>query len=209
MEFIAAAKERGASDEFLLHLLRHRGWAEKDIYRAFSLQYERLTGLPLPAARARSGEKARDAFLYILSFSTLAIWATALGSLFFTFIDQAFADPLSTGLQRISYGFSTELASILVALPVYLVAMRFILRDAEESPEKLESGVRKWLTYIALLIAAGISIGDLITFLAYFLRGELTTRFVLKVLTVLAIAGSIFWYYVGSLKRGSDGAAER
>src|SRR2546422_4461891 len=42
--------------------------------------------------------------------------------------------------------------------------------------ERAESGVRKWLTYIALLITAGALIGDVITFLAYFLRGELSVR---------------------------------
>jgi uncharacterized protein (UPF0333 family) len=45
--------------------------------------------------------------------------------------------------------------------------------------------------------------GDLITFLAFFLRGDLTVRFVLKVLTVLVIAGGIFLYYLASLKPGA------
>jgi hypothetical protein len=35
------------------------------------------------------------------------------------------------------------------------------------------------------------------------LQGELTARFVLKVLTVIVIAGSVFWYYLGSLRRGA------
>jgi hypothetical protein len=40
------------------------------------------------------------------------------------------------------------------------------------------------------------------------LRGDLTARFVLKALVVIAIAGSIFWYYLGFLKRGTaDGEA--
>ena len=79
--------------------------------------------------------------------------------------------------------------------------MRYITRQLDTHPEKLESAVRKWLTYIALLIAAGIVVGDLITFLTYFLRGELTARFVAKVLTALVIAGGVFWYYTGSLAK--------
>jgi hypothetical protein len=39
----------------------------------------------------------------------------------------------------------------------------------------------------------------LITFLTYFLRGELTARFVAKVATALVIVGGVFWYYTGSL----------
>jgi hypothetical protein len=60
--------------------------------------------------------------------------------------------------------------------------------------------VRKWLTYITLYIATGIIIGDLITLLTYVLNGDLTLRFVLKVLAVLLIAGSIFGYYLWDLR---------
>jgi Domain of unknown function (DUF5671) len=79
--------------------------------------------------------------------------------------------------------------------------MRYIVRQLENHPEKAESAVRKWLTYIALLIAAGVVVTDLITFLTYFLRGELTGRFIAKVAVVFAIAGGIFWYYMGSLQK--------
>ena len=139
----------------------------------------------------------------MLSFSALGTWSGGLGSLLFTLADLWLPEP---GVQRMSgdpaYSISGSLASIIVAFPVYLLAMRFILRDIGVHPEKHESGVRKWLTYIALLVASGIVTGDLITFLAFFLRGDLTMRFVLKVLTVLVIAGGVFWYYLASLKRG-------
>jgi hypothetical protein len=86
--------------------------------------------------------------------------------------------------------------------------MSFILREVESSPERLQSGVRKWLTYIALLLTAGTMIGDLVVFLTTFLQGELTLRFVLKAIVVILIAGSIFWYYLGSLReRGRDAEA--
>ena len=98
--------------------------------------------------------------------------------------------------------WAAEMALREIGKPSLLDALDYLDLLAETRPEKLESGIRKWLTYIALLIAAGTVIGDLITFLTFFLQGELTTRFVLKVLTVVAIAGSIFWYYLGSLKKG-------
>jgi Domain of unknown function (DUF5671) len=89
---------------------------------------------------------------------------------------------------------------VMVGFPLYMVTMRFIVRELDARPEKHDSGVRGWLTYIALFLAAGVVAGDLITFLAYFLRGELTVRFVLKVATAGVIASGVFWYYVGSLK---------
>ena len=78
--------------------------------------------------------------------------------------------------------------------------MRYILGELRVHPEKNDSPVRQWLTYIALLIAAGVVVGDLIGFLRYFLRGELTGRFVAKTIVVLAISGGVFWYYLGSLE---------
>ena len=198
--FIEAAKHQGASDEFVVSLLREHGWPSKEIYAAFGARYATLTGLAVPE-RSGGAASARDAFLYLLTFCTLGTWATALGSLFFAFIDRSFPDPvMRQTFQDSRSSISSQMASIIVAFPIFLFVTRFILRQTRQNPEMLESGVRKWLTYIALLITAGIVIGDLITFLAYFLRGELTARFVLKVATVLCIAGVIFAYYLASLR---------
>ena len=93
------------------------------------------------------------------------------------------------------------MASVIVGFPVYLITMRILLRDLARKPDKAESAVRKWLTYIALLISAGAVIGDLVTWVNYFLRGQFTTPFLMKVLTVLVIAGGVFWYYLAPLER--------
>jgi hypothetical protein len=201
-EFVAAAKQHGASDPALVALLRQRGWSEKAVYDALAAHYETQTGLTVPTPRAAS-ESAKEAFLYLLSFATLATWTCALGSLLFTLIDRAFPD--GVGYQTYAYypdyNISGEIAAILVAFPIYLLAMRFILRATGTVPETLESRVRAWLTWLALFLTAGIVVGDLITFIAYFLRGDLSTRFTLKVLVVLILAGTIFWYYLSSLRR--------
>ncbi len=201
-EFLDAARRQGATDEILVGLLRGRGWPEEDIYRALADDYEGRSGFRVPVYK-RSGS-AKDAFLYLLSFSTLATWTIGLGSVMFTLIDRWIKDPLSPVNYYAGgyYQLAGSLASVIVAFPVYLFVMRYVTQELESHPEKLESAVRKWLTYIALLIAAGVVVGDLITFLTYFLRGELTARFVAKVAVVLVIAGGIFWYYMGSLQKG-------
>ena len=200
-EFFESARSHGATDEVIVALLRGRGWPEEDVYRALADNFEARSGFPVPAYK-RSGS-AKDAFLYLLSFATLATWAVGLGQVLFALIDRWIRDPLSPSnyYANSNYQMADSLASIIVAFPVYLLTMRFITRELELHPEKLESGVRKWLTYIALLIAAGILVGDLIAFLTFFLRGELTARFVAKIATALVIAGGIFWYYLGSLTR--------
>jgi hypothetical protein len=208
LEFIKAAKSQGANDDFLVTLLRESGWPDKQIFEAFGEHYRSLTGLPVPARRG-GGERSKEAFLYLLSFSTLSTWTIALGSLFFTLIEIWFPDPLQAGRFSV-FSFSmlsNNVAALIVAFPIYLFVMRLILRTLRENPESYDSPIRKWLTYLAMLIAAGIVICDLVTFLAYFLRGDLTARFVLKVLVVLVIAGVVLAYYLASLRRPAGEAA--
>ena len=200
LEFIEASKSKGASDEFLASFLTRRGWPQDDVYSALGNYWERTTGLPVPE-RISGGESSRDAFLYLLSFSTLATWSSALGSMLFHFIDRWFPDPIATEqVYNLRTTVTWQMASIAVAFPIFLLVMRIILREAQDRPERLESGVRKWLTYIALLLTAGTMIGDLIWFFNYFLAGELTARFLLKALAVMLICGAIFVYYLGSLR---------
>lgn len=199
-EFLDAAKGQGATAESIVSLLRGRGWPAEDAYRALADHYERQSGVSIPPYK-RSGT-AKDAFLYLISFAMLATWSIALGSILFMLIDRWIKDPLNTN-SYYSYGYyqmADSLACAIVAFPVYIFTMRYILREVSLHPEKLESAVRKWLTYIALLFAAGFVVGDLISFLTNLLRGELTSRFVAKVIVVLVISGGIFWYYFGSLQ---------
>lgn len=204
LEFVEASKSKGASDEFLTSFLARRGWPQEDIDTALARFWERATGLAVPQ-RTGGGESSRDAFLYLLSFSTLATWTSALGSMLFQFIDHWLPDPV-TGVLRdnLRTAVTWQMASIAVAFPIFLLVMRSILREAQEGPERLQSGVRKWLTYIALLLTAGAMICDLIWFLDYFLTGELTSRFVLKAATVMLICGAVFVYYLGSLHWSRD-----
>jgi hypothetical protein len=206
MRFITAAKEKDASDESIVEMLETAGWPRAEVWRSLTSYYESLTGVAAPVGR-KSTTPAKDAFFYLLAFSTLATWTLALGSICFILIDDWIPDPLS----GYSYGYHVlgqipaELAALIVTFPIYLLVMRVIVSETRRAPEKLDSGVRKWLTYIALLIAAGVMIGDIITFLTYFLKGDLTARFVWKVGLTLAISGGVFWYYFGSLREAGKG----
>ena len=199
-QFVEAAKSKGASDDFLSAFLTRRGWSADEVYGALGRYWETLTGIAIPE-RAGSGESARDAFLYLLSFATLATWSTSLGSLIFSFIDYWFRDPLKSAyLENMRPALTWDMARIAIAYPIYLLVTRVTVREARNFPDRLQSGVRKWLTYIALLGTAGTMICDLVWFLNNLLAGEITERFVLKSATVMVIAGMIFAYYLSSLK---------
>jgi hypothetical protein len=151
--------------------------------------------------RPRTSLSARDAFFYLLLFSSMYIVAFQFGSLLFDFINRVFPDPATTELERFqrdSIRFSVS--SLIVALPVFLYMSRLTNRETALDPSKRTSPVRRWLTYLTLFSAACVLIGDATTLIYSLLGGELTTRFVLKVLVVAAIAGTIFWFYVSDMR---------
>src|SRR5277367_2424056 len=92
-EFLDQSLTAGIPHDSVVGMLTARGWREKEIYAALSDHFNRTTGLDVPRSRG-AGAGARDAFLYLLIFSTLSIWTTELGAMAFTLFDRWLADPL-------------------------------------------------------------------------------------------------------------------
>lgn len=199
INFIESARNQGASDEVIYKLLKNQGWSNQEIDTAFTNVIEKLIGFAIPSPPKRREESSKEAFLYLLSFATLGIWSQALGSIGFVAVNRLVEDPLNnySGL----YGIASSLARLMVVYPVYLLLMKILLKNLAEHPDSYQSGVRKWLTYLALFVTALIVIGDLVWFLTSLLTGSLTLRFIYKSLIVLMIAGSIFCYYLTWLQR--------
>lgn len=205
VEAIESALAAGISEQSLIGILSARGWSERDIYSALAGYHERHTGIQFPQ-RTGAGASAREAFFYLLIFSTLATWTIGLGSLAISLIDRWFADPLfaGSGQQFNAYTVAASLAAIIVSFPLFLLVSRVVASDIQTHPDRIDSSIRKWLTYMALVIAAAVFMGDLITALTYLLRGEITSRFMAKSFVVLVLSGGVFYYYFGGLKRIED-----
>lgn len=205
--YIAAAKRANVADAFVFDMLRAAGWPERRVYAAFAAYYDQQHGLVLPV-RGRRLESARDAFLYLLGFISLGCWTVGVGHLFYVLIDRRFPSGLDSPYLRDSTRFelSFELATIIVAFPIFIAVGRLIARQLGTRPEAAESGVRKWLTYVALVIAAVTVLGDAIFFLSEFFQGDLTVRFVLKSVVLVVLAGGVFVYYLATLKRDTPSA---
>lgn len=141
---------------------------------------------------------------YLLSFLTLPIWTFSLGSVLFQFIERIFPDSLSYGGDFAFGALRNVVASLVIAFPLYFFFMKSLWNSAKSHPEQLQSSVRKWFTYIVLVVVAGVILGDLIALLTSFLGGELALRFSLKALSILVISASIFGYYLFELKRTAN-----
>ncbi|MDP2621132.1 MAG: DUF5671 domain-containing protein [Hyphomicrobiales bacterium] len=199
--FVKEALMRGAARQEIASALLGAGWPEAQVRAALAGYAEMEFPVPVPVPRPRHYLSARDAFVYLVLFSTLGLSAYYLGSLIFQLIDVTFPDPaLQTrggfwGKDRIRWA----VAVLVVSFPLYLyLAARTASEVAAESSRRA-SRVRKWLTYMTLFAAALVIIGDLVALIYQFLTGDLTIRVALKILTVAIISGAIFIYYLRSV----------
>ena len=202
--FVREALQSGASREEIDRALISAGWPAKDVDEALSRFAEVDFPLPVPSPPTRSYLSARDAFLYLVLFTALGLSAFYLGNLIFQLINMAFPDvasPAASGRwsdARIRWA----VAVLIVSFPLYLYLAYKTEREIAADPQKLRSGIRKWLTYITLFVASMIILGDLVVLVDRFLAGELTIRIGLKILTVAAISGANFVHYLRSASRG-------
>jgi len=199
LRFVDEALRRGVTRADLETSLRAAGWRQGPIREALGAFVD--AGLPLPVPRPRPYLSAKETFLYLVQFTTLYLWTICLGSLAFDLINSAFPDP-ATGPSA-EFGDQSvrwSVAWLVVAFPVFLGVARGVARAVRQDPTKRASRVRKWLTYLTLYVAATAVLADVATLVFELLGGELTTRFVLKVLTVALLAGGVFYFYLSDLR---------
>jgi hypothetical protein len=201
--FIEHARQKGMDHATIRMLLLSAGWKEKDVVEALA---QTSLEMPVPAPPDRGG--AREAFTHLLSFAAFYASAIAVVTLLFLFIDGHFHDPAVSRppVARALSAIRWSLAYLIVSFPAYLWMSRALLREMRAHPERSWSGTRRWLTYLTLFLAS-IAVGvDVVTAVFHLLEGELTVRFVLKVLVVLLVAGMALAYYLLSLRMPAEKA---
>jgi len=145
----------------------------------------------------RSG--VQDFFLYL--FSVICLYASSVSfiSLMYAVINKYFPDNLY------SYSSSSSarwaIASLVIFFPIFVLLSWVINKSIIKFPEIANLGIRKVLYYFTLFVAGLAMAIDLVTLIFYFLDGEISTRFILKVLSVLVVGGLVFGYYLYDLRR--------
>lgn len=149
----------------------------------------------------------RDVFLHLLAVVTLYVSVVAFIALWWNYIEILLPDALQ--YQDYGYGsYSTyaydpiriAMSALMVVFPIHIIISWLIGREFKSNPEKREIRVRKWLWYITLFVSAVTIIIDLIILVNNFLKGELSTQFLLKTLVVLVVAAAVFSYYLWDLR---------
>ncbi|MEM6785668.1 MAG: DUF5671 domain-containing protein [Bacteroidota bacterium] len=197
--FVRDALTLGRDRDDIAATLRAAGWDREQIDAALRAFAD--VAYPIPVPRPKPYLSAKEAFWYLVLFTTLYLWAFFFGALLFDLIDVAFPDATDYAGYYRDEGIRWAIAAVLVAFPTFLFMARFIGRSLAREPEKRASRVRKWLTYLTLFVTVCILVGDLVSLLYSLLSGDLTLRFVLKVGVVGVLAGGILAYYLFDLRR--------
>ncbi len=145
----------------------------------------------------------KDFFLWAGAMVSLYGSVVALITLLFQYINYAYPDMLTNAYfyaDPYNGSIRFSMSALIVLTPIFLVLMRLIRSSIKADPSRADIWVRRWFLYLTLFVAGITMAVDLIVLVNYFLNGDVTMRFVLKVLVVLLIAGAGFLHFLADLR---------
>ncbi|KKU58245.1 MAG: hypothetical protein UX81_C0024G0005 [Parcubacteria group bacterium GW2011_GWA2_47_12] len=148
----------------------------------------------------------KDVFLHLLAIIALYVSTGSFIALLFQYINVYLPDKAVDQYYSLQSAYASmrwSIALLFVVYPVYVWASWFLNKEYKIEPQKKEMKIRKWLLYFTLFATALLIIGDLVALIYSFLQGELTARFLYKILAVLLVAAIIFKYYLMDLKNSA------
>jgi len=147
----------------------------------------------------QNNNAAKFAFYYVLSLVALIFLTLSTGMVIFQIINKYIVDVANFDYSDEVLRFA--ISAIIIAGPIYYFVTRQIMKSLYSGELEKDSQIRKWLGYLVLLVSSVVIIGWLIGTLNTFFNGELTMKFILKAVTVMAISGSVFYFYFYDIKR--------
>ncbi len=136
----------------------------------------------------------RDFFLHLGAIVALVVSVVSIINLYFSIINYYFPDQLAGNYYANSIAW--PISVLIVMVPLLYIFEYMINKDITKSIEKAELWIRKWRVYLILFITGATIVGDIIALINVYLSGEISTRFLYKILVVIVISGIIFAYYL-------------
>ena len=117
--FVRDALGRGLARPQIEDVLLRAGWNPEQVSRVLGGFADIPFAIPVP--RPRPYLSAREAFIYLVLFTTLYVSAFQLVSLIFDLINVAFPDvAIETGQDYVRNDIRWSISSLIVACPVFL-----------------------------------------------------------------------------------------
>ena len=127
--FVRESLTRGLPRADIEAALLRAGWEAGQVSAALGAFADET--FPVPVPRPRASLSARDAFLYLVLFSTLYLSAVNFGGLVFDLINHAFPDPVLDapgGYRASGDGMRWAISTLIVSFPVFLYVSRITRR---------------------------------------------------------------------------------
>lgn len=144
-------------------------------------------------------------FLCLGVLITLITSVVSFLNLVFETLNKRFPDALNASYQ---YGYATyeyegirmALATLIIFFPVFLIVSYFWKKFTNRGIGSIDALIRKWVIYVILFLSSLVVVIDLVTLVKYFISGEITSRFIYKILVVLVVALFVGFYYIFELQ---------
>lgn len=145
---------------------------------------------------------------FFISLGVLVSLITVMVSflqMLFAILEKKFPDALNAVYTYGYNGYDTEgirtsLAVLIIVFPTLMVLSYIWTRLQNTKLGTIDLYIRKWMIYLILFIASIVILVDLITLVRYFVAGEITIRFIYKVLVTLGSATLVGGYYIHELQ---------
>lgn len=143
----------------------------------------------------------KHVFLHLLMIAMLYISVIAFITLYFQYTNQLFFDAAFTYRESIYQGIRWGSSALLVAYPVLIYITWLLQKEFKLQPGLRDMKTRRWLLYFTQFVTAITIIVDLMVLIYEFYGGEITARFISKVVVVLVVAAVVLGYYRWELHR--------
>lgn len=140
---------------------------------------------------------------FFISLGVIVTLITSVSSflvLLFESLNKKFPDALNSVYQYgyNSYNFETiraSLATLIIFFPIFIFISYLWIKESKGDIGSPNLTIRKWMIYLILFLATLLIAIDLVTLVRYFVSGEITIRFIIKVIGALAVGGLVDFYY--------------
>jgi hypothetical protein len=148
-------------------------------------------------------------FLSLGLLITLITSVVSFLNLVFGTLNKSFPDVLNSNYQ---YGYSTydyesiriALSTLIIFFPIFFIVSYFWRKFLKNEIGVIDEIIKKWVMYIILFLSSVVVVIDLVALVRYFVSGELTSRFIYKVLSVLLVAILVGFYYILLIKTSKE-----
>ncbi len=143
---------------------------------------------------------AHDFFIHTSLIAFLYVFVISFVNFLLDIINYAFPDRQDYYVDPYSSSMRLEVSIIIVVFPIVCWLIKTLQKTFIASPERKEVSLRKWFIYLTLFLTAITLAINLIVLINTFLGGEITNRFILKVIAIALVSGSLFYTCLQELR---------